>query len=129
MVSYSSFSLEQKAEVRWYAMRAYKCKKKAEAELSGKDGLEYFIPKRYAIRTYHGVKSKRLVPVIPSLVFVHACHNQIMEFKLRCKSLQFIICNKTDGKEYITVPDKQMYDFIKVASQYGRILFLPPPMR
>ena len=50
-------------------MRAYKSEKRAEEKLKGKDGLEYFIPKYYAVRVYHGVKSKRLVPVIPNLVF------------------------------------------------------------
>lgn len=65
-------------KIRWFVMRAYKNGKEAEEKLSGKDGLEYFIPKHYAVRTYHGVKSKRLVPVIPDLVFVHASRLQIL---------------------------------------------------
>ena len=36
-------------------MSAYKNEKKAEEMLKGKDGLEYFIPKHYAVRVYHGV--------------------------------------------------------------------------
>ena len=32
-------------------MSAYKNEKKAEEMLKGKDGLEYFIPKHYAVRS------------------------------------------------------------------------------
>ena len=74
-----SFSTaEEKKQVRWFVMRAYKNEKMAEDRLKDKEyGLEYFIPKHYAVRIYHGVKSTRLVPVIPSLVFVHASHSQL----------------------------------------------------
>ena len=91
--------------VCWFVMRAYKSEGKAEEKLAGKDGLAYFIPKCYAIRVYHRVKSKRLVPAIPNLVFVHASRSQILNFK-------------STGSEYIVVPDEQMDSFIKVASQY-----------
>lgn len=67
----------------WFVMRAYKCEGKAEERLSGDDGLEHFIPKHYAVRVYHGVKSRRLVPVIPSLVFVRASRRQLIRFKKR----------------------------------------------
>ena len=100
-------------------MRAYKNEKMAEDRLKDKEyGLEYFIPKHYAVRTYHGVKSKKLVPVIPSLLFVHASHSQITEFKKRYNFLQFTMWEKSTGAEYITVPDDQMDSFIKIASHY-----------
>ena len=104
--------------VRWFVMRAYKSEKRAEEKLGGKDGLEYFIPKCYAVRVYHGVRSKRLVPVIPSLVFVHASRTQITDFKKRCNFLQFVMWKKSTGLEYLVVPDEQMENFIKVSSQY-----------
>ena len=66
----ASPNTEEVTTARWFVMRAYKSEKRAEEKLKGKDGLEYFIPKCYAVRVYHGVKSKRLVPVIPNLVFV-----------------------------------------------------------
>ena len=86
--------------------------------LKGKDGLEYFIPKHYAVRVYHGVKSKRLVPVIPNLVFVHASRKQITDFKKKYNFLQFMMWEKSTGLKYIVVPDKQMESFIKIGSQY-----------
>ena len=47
---------EDLTRIQWFAMSAYKNEKKAEEMLKGKDGLEYFIPKHYAVRVYHGVK-------------------------------------------------------------------------
>ncbi len=112
--------MEEATKARWFVMRAYKCEKQAEEKLSGKDGLEYFIAKHYVVRVYHGVKSKRLVPVIPSLVFVHARHDQIVDFKKRYNFLQFAMWEKSTGQDYIVVPDDQMDSFIKVASRHEK---------
>lgn len=107
---------KEMTEIRWFVMRAYKSENKAEDILKGKDGLKYFIPKCYAVRVYHGVKSKRLVPVIPSLIFIHASRTQILDFKKLHDFLQFVMWEKSTGQEYIIIPDKQMDSFIKVAS-------------
>lgn len=98
-------------------MRAYKNEKWAEEKLKEEE-IEYFIPKCYAVRVYHGVKSKRLVPAIPSMVFVHASQSGIADFKKRYNFLQFVMWKKSGGLEYLTVPDGQMENFIKVASHY-----------
>ena len=45
---------EDLTRIQWFAMSAYKNEKKAEEMLKGKDGLEYFIPKHYAVRSIHG---------------------------------------------------------------------------
>ena len=78
----ASPNTEELTTARWFVMRAYKSEKRAEEKLKGKDGLEYFIPKYYAVRVYHGVKSKRLVPVIPNLVFVHASRIRVWNILL-----------------------------------------------
>ena len=114
---------------RWFVLRAYKNEKKAEEVLSDADGLPYFIPKQYAVRVYHGRKTRRLVPVIPGLVFVHAHQVAICELKKRHNFLQFVMrtrnanadrtapSGRTD-QDYLVVPDKQMADFMRVAGQY-----------
>lgn len=109
---------EDLTKICWFVMSAYKNEMKAEEKLRGKYGLEYFIPKYYAIRVYHGVKSKRLVPVIPNLVFVHATRKQIIEFKKNYNFLQFVTREKSSGLEYIVVPDDEMDSFIKISSQH-----------
>ena len=108
--------IEAYDQIRWFVMRAYKCEGKAEERLSGEDGMDYFIPKHYAIRVYHGVKSRRLVPVIPSLVFVRASRRQLIRFKKENNFLQYVLRKTSYGGEYLIVPDDQMTNFIKVAS-------------
>ncbi len=114
-------------QVKWYVMRAFQSEKKAEDEL-GENALECFIPKRYAIKIYHGVKSKRLIPAIPSLVFVHASFENIFVFKRTHSFLQFVTWEKSSGLEYLVVPDNQMENFIRVASEYNNedIAFYAP---
>lgn len=107
---------QAKDDVLWYVMRAYRNENKAEAALSSDWGLPYFIPKRYCIQTCHGKKVKRLVPAIPGMVFVHASREQLTKFKLRCPFLQYVMWKVNGGLEFITVPDRQMDNFIKVAS-------------
>lgn len=104
-------------QINWFVMRAYKCEGKAEESLSCDGRMDYFIPKHYVVRSYHGVKSRRLVPVIPSLVFVRACRRQIVDFKKNHNFLQFVMSKTSKGAEFLVVPDSQMSNFIKIASQ------------
>ncbi len=102
----------------WFVMRAYKNEKTAEEKLCGSGGLEYFIPKHYVLRTYHGVKTRRLVPVIPNLVFVNSTHVKITDFKkTQYNLLQFVTWEIEGERKYMIVSDKEMKDFIKATTQ------------
>ena len=105
-------------QIRWYVMRAYKAEKKAEEVLAAA-GIEHYVPKTYALRIYHGVKSKHLVPAIPSMVFVHASRDRIVEFKQAGGNfLQFVTWKQGNESVPLVVPDRQMEDFIRVSGQY-----------
>lgn len=114
-------------KIHWFAMRAYKCEQRAAAELDKTTDLEYFIAKHPAVRIYHGKKYTKLLPVIPSLVFVRGCRLQIAEFKKRFNTLQFVTRITGEGLEYLIVPDKQMEDFIRVTRQHEhRVTYFKP---
>ena len=105
-------------EAKWYVMRAYKNEKKAEELLSGKNGMTYFIPKQKVIRTYQGKKVITTEPVIHSLVFVFASQKQIVNFKRYIfNDLQFVSWKRYDSTSYLTIPAKQMDDFIRMCTQ------------
>ena len=114
-ISVPSFK-DAKAEVCWYVMRAYKNEAKAEEALSGEYGLPFFIPKQYVLRTFHGKKTRVLVPAIASLVFVHASRNKLNAFKLRYPFLQYVMLRRSTGMEFMKVPEKEMDNFIKIAT-------------
>mgnify|MGYP001025201735 FL=1 len=103
----------------WYVMRAYKNEAKAEKTLSAK-GVDFFIAKIYAVRTVHGKTEKKrcLVPAIPEIVFVHASHTELIQFKKTHNFLQFVTTRNSGMTDYLIVPEKQMNDFIKVAGKY-----------
>ncbi len=107
-------------------MRAYKCERRAEESLEA-EGMEFFIPKKYAVRVYHGVKSRRLVPVIPGLVFVRAAQRRLADFKKRHNFLQFAVSGRSSGPEYMVVSDSEMESFVRVASspEAGPVFCLP----
>lgn len=117
-----------RGEKMWYVMRAYKKEKTAEEKLNEINDIEYFIPKHYVTRTYHGKVKKELVPIMASIIFVHASRIRIEELKKAYPFFQYIVWNTHDGnKKFIIVPDKQMNDFITVASQYEQdIIFYKP---
>ena len=108
-----------KDKPQWYVMRAYKNESAAEVLLSNKTyGLEHFIPKQQVLRTVNGKKAICMVPVIHSLVFVHASQRQIVDFKHHYfYDLQFVTWKTEDGLVYLTVPEKEMKNFICVCKQ------------
>ena len=93
----------------WYVMRAYKNEAKAEKTLSAK-GVDFFIAKIYAVRTVHGKTEKKrcLVPAIPGIVFVHASHTELIQFKKTHNFLQFVTTRNSGMTDYLIVPEKQM---------------------
>lgn len=107
-------SVESEA-AKWFVMRAYKREREAEEKLA-EMGMEFFIPKCFAIRIYHGVKHRKLVPAIPGLIFVRASRTDITEFKKSYNLLQFVVWRKSSGPEYLVVDDRQMANFMKAAS-------------
>ncbi len=105
-------------EPHWYVMRVYKNEKTAEERLSADGGLTYFIPKEQRLRTYHGKKVLCSVPVIHSLVFVHATHRDIVDFKRNSyNDLQFVVWERDGASRYLTVPDGQMENFMRACNQ------------
>ena len=115
----SMVNVLDKDKILWYVMRAYKNENTAEDRLSNETyGLEYFIPKQKVLRTINGKKVICMVPVIHSLVFVYASHTQIVDFKLNYyNDLQFVTWKSGGELIYLTVPDEEMTNFIKVCKQ------------
>lgn len=113
---------------QWFVMRAYKCEKRAEEVLGGERGLEFFIPKRYVVRTCFGRRQRRLVPAIPGVVFVHASREEILAFKRLHNFLQFMTVRRLSGEsECLVVPDREMAEFIRVAGRHDeRIAYYRP---
>ena len=114
--------------LRWYVMRAYKNEKRAEETIRQQTSLECFVAKRYELRTYHGKRMRKLVPLIPSLIFVRGRKSEIQQIKQKYQYLQYVGSALSEERfKVLTIPDKQMTDFIKIAGEYeADIQYLSP---
>lgn len=118
---------ESKEPLLWYAMRVtyrreLSVKDKLEAE-----GMECFCPMRYEVQTVGRRKVRSHVPAVHNLLFVRAGEERLKQFKLRVPYLQYMT-RPLDGKNrIITVPDRQMAQFMAVASVGNdKLIYLKP---
>lgn len=105
----------------WYPMRVtYSREMKVKAEL---DRLEIvnFVPMTYKlVCSDNGKLHRELVPAINNLIFVRSTQGRISELKTTNEVLEPLryMLDHTAGKkhEIMTVPDRQMENFMRVAS-------------
>ena len=105
----------------WYAMRVtYGRELKIQAAMNGK--FETFIPKCYKTVERFGKRHYELTSCISNLLFVYGTKNQIDEERQKQAEikndkkwhlLNFIMNHEN---KMITVPNKQMEDFIRVSN-------------
>lgn len=105
----------------WYAMRVtYGRELKIQAAMNGK--FETFIPKCYKTVERFGKRHYELTSCISNLLFIYGTRNQIEEERQKQAEikndkkwhlLNFIMNHEN---KMITVPNKQMEDFIRVSN-------------
>ena len=111
--------------VKWYAMRVTYRRELAVRDTLEEGGMECFVPLRLTIKVdAKGRRKKVMVPIVNSLIFVHARQSQIQAVKVGIPHLQYIV-DKNRAK--ITVPEKQMTQFKAVCGTYDEsLLFFDP---
>ena len=115
-------------KVVWFAMSApYRRELKAKFYLNGKN-IECFVPMRHeVIETKSGIKKRELVPAIHNLIFVHTSKNIIKQLKQGVDFLQFRTFPQNGKNVPITVPEKQMQQFIAVTESHNEeLIYLRP---
>ena len=108
-------------EEAWYAMRVtYGRELKIQAAMNGK--FETFIPKCYKTVERFGKRHYELTSCISNLLFIYGTRNQIEEERQKQAEikndkkwhlLNFIMNHEN---KMITVPNKQMEDFIRISN-------------
>ena len=114
----------------WFPMRVtYSREIKVKAELDRLE-IENFVPMTYKlVCADNGNPHRELVPAINNLIFVRSTQGRISELKTSNKVLEPLryMMDHTAEKahEIMTVPDRQMENFMRVASRTDdSVLFL-----
>ncbi|MBO7467411.1 MAG: UpxY family transcription antiterminator [Bacteroidaceae bacterium] len=105
--------------VRWYVMSApYRNELRAKEALS-QSGIECFVPMHYTLVEKSGIKTRKYMPAIHNLIFVHAPLTQIQDFKRYKGIIQYYVMPSRRGgvAQKLWVPDRQMKDFINICEK------------
>lgn len=113
-------------EKKWYPLRVtYQQEMKVKHDLDSKK-IECFIPMTYVYKMHGERRIKQLKPAIHNLIFVRLSEVEIKEYKERSPLPIRYIMNRETRKP-ITIPDRQMHNFIGVAGTYDeQLIYLDP---
>ena len=117
--------------IHWYPMRVTYQRVKAIKALLDADQIENYLPMRWEWQeTTDGQRRLRHLPVIASMIFVRDTRDRIMALKQMpgYEPMRFYTrpsVTLKNRREIFPIPDKQMQDFIRVASSNDeRVAFL-----
>lgn len=115
-------------ELLWFAMSAtFGRELKAKTFLENNQ-VECFVPMRYeVVKDRRKQKTRKLVPAINNLIFVHTTKERIQSLKSGVEYLQYHTKPVCGRNVPITVPEDQMQQFIAVCNTYNeKLVYLAP---
>ena len=127
-------ALPQNLRTLWYPMRVTYGREMHIKDVLDKLNVHNFLPMQ-RLRGWvddNGEPHQHLVPAVRNLIFIHSTQRQITELKMfnkDCQPLRYMSNPfPRDESDYLlTVPDRQMDNFIRVASvQDDRLVYLDP---
>ena len=112
----------------WYAIRVtYNRELKVKEDLDTR-GITNFVPMQYRREERNGVMVKRLVPSVHNLIFIHITPSDMKEYKMTTDLPIRYIMNRETHKP-ITVPTREMENFIKIAGTFEeKLIYLNPDL-
>lgn len=124
-------SIVDRNDIRWYPMRVtYNREIMVKASLD-KLGIETFMPIKQQFTIHGGHKKLETIPAIHNLLFVHSSREILTGLKMteeEFSPLRYMMTRPLDKKttpEIITIPDRSMDNFIRVASLADdRVIYL-----
>lgn len=116
--------------LQWFPMRVtYNRELRIKQQLD-QIGIDSFIPMRYELVETTDGRKRKLVPAVHNLIFIHSTQETITDLKMTRREfepLRYIIITSIENQksEILRVPDRQMENFMRVASvQDDSVMFL-----
>ncbi|CCZ47239.1 MAG TPA: UpxY family transcription antiterminator [Mediterranea massiliensis] len=114
--------------VHWYALRVTYCRELVLKSWLDEQGTVNFVPMRYELVEKEGRKSRKLVPAVHNLVFVHTSRRGLESLCSHPElpvPVRYFYSRET--RRPLVIPDNQMQNFIAVAGNYEEsVLYLDP---
>ena len=117
--------------LKWFPMRVTYHRELIIKEQLDLLGIENFVPMRYELVETKQGRKKKLVPAVHNLIFAHSTQEALTHLKMtrkECEPLRYMMKPVAGGKnqkEIMTVPDREMENFMRVASiQDDSVMFL-----
>lgn len=107
------------SDIRWFPMRVTYNREMKIKECFDELGMECFIPMCYDLSASDIIEKKVLVPAIHNLIFVHSSQAAITKLKMERRAffpIRYMMKRQGEGGGILTVPDKEMENFMRVAS-------------
>ena len=115
----------------WYPMRVTYGREMSIKSYLDELGVENFLPLQYQTVEHNDTRSRKLLPAVRNLIFVHSSKEVITRLKheyARIEPLLYMtrtLRSENGRKEILVVPDDQMQNFMRVAAvQDERVLYL-----
>jgi transcription antitermination factor NusG len=123
--------MQTEKSLQWFPMRVTYNRELKVKEHLDTINVENFIPLHYEIVGKGNDRKRKLVPAVHNLIFIRSTKQQLTNLKQSVKELEplrFIVRTNLDGNSGILrIPDKQMENFMRVASiQDDSVMFLQP---
>ena len=123
--------MQTEKSLQWFPMRVTYNRELKVKEHLDTINVENFIPLHYEIVGKGNDRKRKLVPAVHNLIFIRSTKQQLTNLKQSVKELEplrFIVRTNLDGNsEILRIPDKQMENFMRVASiQDDSVMFLQP---
>ena len=110
----------------WFAIRVtYNRELKVKEDLDARQ-IANFVPMQYRREERNGVMVKHLVPSVHNLIFINLTPSEMKEYK-ETTTLPIRYIMRRNPRKPITVPNREMENFIKVAGTYEeKLIYLNP---
>jgi len=103
------------ADLHWYVAYVRSCQERKIAERLGAQGFEVYVPVQKVKRKWSDRIKLVDKLVLPGLVFIHCSEEaRASLFGLTYGISYFLMDRTSDERKVLTVPEKQMEDFIRV---------------
>lgn len=123
-------------EKKWFVLRATYHREVKAADFLIADGTYAYIAQKYVERIVNGKRRRRLVTLVPNLLFVYTTPQQVEQYVRNTPELSYLTfyydhftLDREQKNPALTIPEAEMMSFIRATSTRDEHLLFVAPER